>query len=411
MAKNVLLSQGLSILHFPDVASSIESQGNKVSYISGFVPKTYHKSVINFIGNLLHKKNLYLRLLARKPLNFQGNIISLKYTEAYFWIMIILSKTKLISLERANATGWKIFGKQSGKYVSNQDIFHVRSGAGQGGAITNAKNNNIIVVADHSIAHPATMELNLRKEYDKFGLELDLNPNDEFWKMIMADCEQSNYIVVNSDYVAQTFIENGISGKKIKVLYWGVRQDFVGLKTNWEINSIPRLIFTGTFGIRKGAHVLIEAVKKLNSEGFSFVLDIAGPDEFTEVAKETLPSNVNFLGNLLQEDLKMHLVSSDAYVFPTFAEGCARSVMEAMAIGLPVITTINSGAPIVNGESGFLVSVGSADELADTIRKVLSDKNLRQTAGQKAADLIKKEFNWQNYALQLKDFYNEICNN
>ncbi|MFD2873851.1 glycosyltransferase family 4 protein [Mucilaginibacter ximonensis] len=411
VSRKIIVSQGLTILHFPEVATSIEAKGNEVTYITGWIPSFYQKPIANFFGRLLNKKNLYARLIARKPKITDDRIIKLTLCEIYYWLLSVGAKLKFLSVTQVNVKAWTYFGKCSAKYIDNQSIFHLRSGTGQGGAILKAKSKNIITVADHSIAHPAEMDRVLSAEYAKYGLPFELGANDDFWKIIILDCHQSDYVLVNSDYVAQTFIANGFRAEKIKVIYLGVREDFLGLKNNWNKHQIPKLLFTGTFSVRKGAHILLEAVEILNQNGLVFSLDVVGPDEFTGAYNKPLPANINMVGNVIQDDLKQYLANSDIYVFPTLSEGCAKSVMEAMAAGLPVVTTVNSGAPIVDNESGFLAEVGSVQSLVNKIKIAIDNNELRQYIGKHTISLVENNYSWRNYAYNLSTFYNEVLNN
>ncbi|MDQ0637102.1 glycosyltransferase involved in cell wall biosynthesis [Pedobacter sp. W3I1] len=299
-------------------------------------------------------------------------------------------------------------GKETKKHIKNADIFHVRSGAGQGGAIEKAKKENMITIADHSIAHPVSMKEYLIEEYKRFNQKYDLDPNSKFWTLVEKDCLDADYVLVNSDFVKSTFLDNGYREDIVKVIYFGVREDFVGLKTDWSFvkKDAVHLIFIGHFCFRKGARILIEAIKELNERGVSVVLDVLGIVDDLKIPD--IPSNIVFHGIFLYDELKDHLKNSDLYVFPTFAEGSSRAAMEAMASGLPVITTENCGVPIVHDETGVIIPINNSMILADEIERLINDKMLREKIGRSASKLIGEKYTWGIYKKNLVDFYELI---
>lgn len=407
----VLISQGQGRLHFSETCSSAFNAGVKVSMLTGWVPRGIPTKLIDFLGKLFNKTKLSKRLELRIPKGVpEDKIIRCPLPEFYYYSLVILAKLKLISIDTSLSKGWMFWGSQSKKYIKNIDIFHVRSGAGQGGAITLAKKRGIKTITDHSIAHPQAMKHFLFKEYQEFNMPFELDPDSEFWQMVINDCEQSDILLVNSNFVAETFIQYGFSEQKIKVLYLGVDESFFKLKTSWEVKSSLRLLFTGSFSIRKGAKVVLEALLLLKRQGISVVLDVVGYFDEVEILKSkyNIPDNIIFHGNVLQDEIKDFLKNSDIYIFPTLAEGSARSAMEAMAVGIPVITTENCGSPITHGEDGIIIQMNSAEDLVKQIINLAGDHQLREKLGKNASDLISTSYKWSDYGQNLKALYADM---
>ena len=95
-------------------------------------------------------------------------------------------------------------------------------------------------------------------------------------------------------------------------------------------------------------------------------------------------------------------------VFPSLAEGCASSGMEAMAAGLCVVATYESGLPITDGESGYLVPAKNAQALAERIDWLTQHPSELDRTGRTAARLIREKFTWQQYAANVKNVYEEL---
>lgn len=243
---------------------------------------------------------------------------------------------------------------------------------------------------------------------------LDCGYNTKFWDLITDNCIEADCILVNSDFVKQTFVEEGFEESKIKVAYLGVRPDFFSLKTSYDINGQIQILFTGGFGIRKGARYIIEATKLLDEMEINYKIVVVGACETLEMDslfKEYKSKNIQFVGFVPQDELKHYFINSDIYLFPSLAEGCASSGMEAMAAGLPVIATKESGLPIDSGKDGVVIKSKDSAEIVNAIMSLIKDKPKREKYGLNAAQKIKDNFSWEQYAKTVVSYYKELIEN
>ena len=188
-------------------------------------------------------------------------------------------------------------------------------------------------------------------------------------------------------------------------------KDFFGVReaTYGTVPVANRLLFTGTFGFRKGAEYLLRAIQRLRSKRNDFTLEVAGTVEITEEwRKICAETGVKLLGVLPQDDLKKVFERTDIYVFPSLAEGCARSGMEAMGAGLCVLATKESGLPIVDGETGVLVPTRNVEAIAEKLEWLFAHPEEVRRMGRNAAKLIRTEYTWEKYAENMKRVYEEV---
>lgn len=406
----VIISTGIGKLHLIDTAASAQCCGCETVLIAGWAPVGWQLKLANLIGRLVGERDLSKRLIKRRPQSIPStNIVTCSLSDLMAGVLNWLAKKKVLNPSKAQKIGFQLFGWQSRCFIKDANIFHVRSGAGQGGAIYTAKKGGMKVVVDHSIAHPNEIKKLLEAEYENHGLALPWEPDNPMWAMVLKDCSEADYLQVNSDYVATTFIQEGYPPDKIKVIYLGVRDDFIGLKKRYDIEGPLKLLFVGPLDLRKGARVMFEALKLLCEQGINWELHVVGSGQF---AKGIMPSELRdrilFHGFLPQDELKKFYSEADLFVFPTFAEGSARCAMEAMAAGLPVITTTNCGAPITHRESGFYIDVGNPVTLADAIVELADNDTMRKELGTQASKLISEEYLWDHYGHNLVEFYNEV---
>ena len=98
------------------------------------------------------------------------------------------------------------------------------------------------------------------------------------------------------------------------------------------------------------------------------------------------------------------------YVFPSLAEGCASSGMEALAAGIPVIATEESGLPLTNGKNGIIIPQKDSEAIIDAILKLSKDERLRIELGTNASEMIQKEYTWEQYAKSVIECYKHALN-
>ena len=102
---------------------------------------------------------------------------------------------------------------------------------------------------------------------------------------------------------------------------------------------------------------------------------------------------MKLVGEIPPSEVAERLVASDVFCLPTFAEGLPISIMEAMAVGVPVLTTYIAGIPelVVDGESGCIVPSGRADLLAESLERLLVDDELRERIVERARSRVVRD--------------------
>jgi colanic acid/amylovoran biosynthesis glycosyltransferase len=165
---------------------------------------------------------------------------------------------------------------------------------------------------------------------------------------------------------------------KIQIVRCGVTQAFIGAPTQ-PPPAEPRLLNIGRLSGAKGQLVLVEAAHRLAEEGVPFHLDIVGDGELRGaiealVTRYGLGDRVRLHGWQTGPEVHEHIQRSRALVLPSFAEGLPVVLMEALALGRPVIATTIAGVSelVRPGENGWLIPAGSVEALVDAMREVLT---------------------------------------
>ena len=164
---------------------------------------------------------------------------------------------------------------------------------------------------------------------------------------------------------------------KIKVVRCGVGDGFLG-------NAAPidprceTFVCVGRLCPQKGQLLLIDALAHLRREGRHAKVVLAGDGEMRpaierRVADTGSGESVEITGWIAEDEVRRRILASRALVLPSFAEGLPVVIMEAMALGRPVISTYVAGIPelVLPGQTGWLVPAGNVEKLADAMREVL----------------------------------------
>lgn len=409
--RRVTILTGPGKLHLFEAARVLSRDGNAVTVVSGWMPAPKGLEWLDSLGRLLGQPNLHQRISGRRAeLEGYAQIKSCALAECGHHALGLLSRTGIIDEDLAGAMGFTLFGYSARRRIDGAEVIHVRSGAGRGGAIEYARRHGIKVVVDHSIAHPDAISEALTPEYERYGMKCPINGQTEFWKLVLRDCEEADVLLVNSDYVKNTFKKYGFPDAKQQVVYWGVGEEFWGIKSSYESEGPIKLLFSGHFELRKGARVLLEACQILKARGVRFKLQVLGFMGSGRLALAEFPvgKEVEFVAFAPRSVLIEHLRKADLFVFPTLAEGSARSAMEAMAAGLPVITTESCGVPIEDGVNGVYVELGSAKSLADAIERLSQDQTARMRLGMKARESISSRYTWEAFAQSVSGIYDRL---
>ncbi|MBU1290164.1 glycosyltransferase family 4 protein [Patescibacteria group bacterium] len=201
-------------------------------------------------------------------------------------------------------------------------------------------------------------------------------------------------------------IPNGVDITKFSI------KDF---KNKLKIKDNKKLILTVSRLVGKnGVEDLIGAGRYLD---FPFKILIAGegPDEkkLKNLAEElNLQDKVLFLGHISHSDLPKYYSMADVFVRPSLSEGLGNVFLEAMASGLPVIGTLVGGIPdfLEDGETGLFCEVQNPQSIAEKIKKILEDGELRKILTDNGLRLVREKYDWDKIGREMERIFLKITN-
>jgi len=183
-----------------------------------------------------------------------------------------------------------------------------------------------------------------------------------------------------------------------------------GIRKKLYITEEKVIVAVGQFIYRKGFDVLLEAAGSIDKNVGIYIVGGTPTEDYLRIKKELGLTNVHFVDFKTSEQLREYYKAANVFVLPTREDIWGLVVNEAMACGLPVITTdkcVAGLALVRDDENGYIVRVDDKDQLAEKINKILRDDDLRQ---QMSANSLKKirEYTIEEMAIRHNEIFDEI---
>lgn len=181
---------------------------------------------------------------------------------------------------------------------------------------------------------------------------------------------RAKLIITPSNYLKKIVGMWGVDSSKIRVIYNSFKAPELGVSKE---DAKRKLGLSG--------NILVSAGRNVPWKGFQTLQDI-----MPEIKNKFLGAKLLIFHNEPRENLFLHLRAADAFVLNTAYEGFSHQILEAMALGVPVVTTNIGGNPeiVKNGENGFLVPFNDKDNLRKKIAEILDNKNLAEKFSENA---------------------------
>jgi glycosyltransferase involved in cell wall biosynthesis len=213
-------------------------------------------------------------------------------------------------------------------------------------------------------------------------------------------------VIANSEGLKQLALKSA-PNQKIEVIYNGVDINEFKPSRNKKYGKTLKIICVARLIKRKGIDYLLKALGELKEKDFQLTLIGDGDQEenLKNLAKELgISKKVKFLGAVPHSKIAKYYQENDLFVLPSLNEGMSNTILEAMACGLPIITTNTGGAKELINKNGFKIKPGSVEELKKAISRYIGKISLLKSRSNISRENTKK-LSWESIANNYLNIY------
>lgn len=266
-----------------------------------------------------------------------------------------------------------------------------------------------IVVLDYPIPHILKWQQMLEEESSLANIA---PPRSLFSKSMVnrmvKEIEIADYISVPSSFVANSFLEFGVAKSKLIFNSYGIDATLFVPKPTLGITPQLTIIFVGSIEYRKGVHYLLQAMDLL--EEYNVELRVIGTvhAEFENLyGQYKNTSRVKWLGQLPKTEVVEEIKQADIMVMPSILEGLSLTILEAMACGVPVISTTNAGGAgvVEDYQEGFVIPIRDPSAISEKVKWCMENREEVKKMGVSARS---KSINYYCSTKYVDRFVNKI---
>ncbi|MFC1878381.1 glycosyltransferase family 4 protein [Chloroflexota bacterium] len=231
-------------------------------------------------------------------------------------------------------------------------------------------------------------------------------------KRILPQCDAYHCVSAEILTRARNF---GVVSERAQVIYTAVDTDI--FKPPQVLPTAPptRILMIGSIIWRKGYEYALVAFRHAIESGANATLTIVGSGEETDrlnftISDLNLSDRVTHISHLNSKQVRDLINNSHIFLHTALSEGIANSVIEAMACGLPIVTTDVGGMSeaVNNHVEGFLIPPRDPEATANALLKLINSLDLRKQMGEAGRLRCLRQFNYDRYGSQFVDLYNKV---
>lgn len=368
----------------------------------------------DYMASQLDKHNLLNRVITAHPKSRYLNRVSLKkgkikFLPPLFAVGYLLNKLGLGNSKGAKYLNYRLpllYDRIASLFIGHSTVSITWAWAGLS-TIRKIKAKGGIAIVEECGSCNITQNKILDSEYRALGLNFNKKTPDFILRRELEEVSLADYVLCPSRYVASSFVDAGIPEKKCIIIPYGANLKLF-MPTLMPKKGFS-ILFVGTVGVRKGLIYLFKALEILSLKYNLKCLLIGSVEEQFRSIMDKYSPLFTHIPRVPHHQLIEYYNEASVFVFPSLDEGMAYVQLEAMACGLPVICTPNSGGDSVisDGIDGFVTPIRDEVAIADKIEYLYLHPLESQRMGKSAAGKA-RQFSWDSYGDKLVDFIRSL---
>lgn len=331
------------------------------------------------------------------------------FTSTFPWILPLEIVSRRLGLKVIRSSLSKLSHSMLDRWVASQlpscDLVVALSKSGLH-TFRVARERGVMTVCDRGSSHILYQDRILAEEYERHGIAYKRIPRWAVEKEL-REYEEADLITVPSSFVYRTFLEEGVPESKLAKLSYGV--DLNLFQPVQKRDEVFRVIYVGQMSLRKGIPYLLEAFASLELPDFELML-IGGMQEEVEPFFKSYEGGFRYMGFLPREELHEYYSQGSVFVIASIEEGLALVQAQAMACGMPVVATTNTGATdlFTDGVEGFVVPIRDVEALREKVLFLYEHPEVREKMSQAALRRVRSLGGWNEYGFQAVTVYRSL---
>jgi glycosyltransferase involved in cell wall biosynthesis len=358
------------------------------------------------LAKSLQDKGLLNKLFTTLP-KFRANYFEIKTKNivSCWWCEALVRVLRKLNIIQKNPSKiyWyhHCYMNSLNKYIekSDADIFIGFAGVSLE-ALKIAKSKGMITILERGSSHRIYQQNIMQEEYVLTDISTNINfsQNEEVFQRELLEYNLVDYISIPSSFVKRTFLELGFSENKLIINPYGVNlQEFKQIPKK---DNVFRIIFAGNGSLRKGYHYLLQAFYELNLPNCELWHLGGVSEEIKPFLKKYKNNNWILKGHKPQRKLYKYYSQGSVFILPSLEEGFAMVQFQAMACGLPLVCSTNTGGEDLiskDGEEGFVIPIRDTEAIKEKILYLYKNQDICKEMGQKAKRRIESGYSWDDY--------------
>ena len=292
------------------------------------------------------------------------------------------------------------------KLLPDFDVFVGWSGSSLF-SLRRAKDMGAMTVIERGSSHMEYQTQILQEEYERWGLEFNAT-HPGVCDRELQEYHEADRIAIPSLFAKRTFTERGVSENKlIHVPYGTSLTEFYPLPKE---DNIFRVIHCGSISLQKGVQYLLQAFYELNLPDAELWLVGSVTPEIAPFLAKYQSDQIILKGKHPQDRLRWFYSQCSVFCLASIQEGLAMVQPQAMACGLPIIHTTNTGGEDIvrNGIDGFCVPIRDVEAIKEKILFFYEHPDRRNEMGNNALEQVKTSYSWDKYGEEIIQAYAQI---
>lgn len=360
------------------------------------------------LGEQLYRRGLLDHLYTMYPKSRVESIPSRKI-RSFPWVLGVAEIATRMGVDRRRARWNPVLIESYDRWLSHRleacTVFHCMSSFGLLSHHRAKATFGALTVCDRGSAHIGFQDRILQDERERWGLR----PEPIHPRVVHRELEEyrvCDIITVPSPFAQRTFLAEGVAPEKLRCV--PLAANLAMFRPMQKEDDVFRVLYVGAISLQKGIPYLLQALASLRLPRFE--LWLVGPETSeTRFIFSRFPGSYRYVGMIERSKLSWYYSQASVLVLPSVQDGFGMVMAQAMACGVPVIASTNTGVDAIfaDGEAGYHVPTRDPEALREAVLKLYRNPEERSHLSTRALEQVQGLGGWDSYGETMVGIYRD----